>query len=157
MDLTLDYGRTGLPVSLPNGANITVLHPAYVPALPVRRRPWRRAARPHRLGSCASAWRRMTVAIVFSDITRPTPNHLLIPASWLSCPVPPENIVLCNAGHPPLQYPRRLIEVLGEAIVDGYRIEQNGASTRHPGLPGDQLTRARNLINRVYMEASVKI
>ena len=34
MHLTLAYGRKGLPVELPDEANVTVLEPRFVPGLP---------------------------------------------------------------------------------------------------------------------------
>jgi len=162
MDLTLDYGRTGLPVSLPDDANITVLHPAYVPALPDPAAALRDALR----GPIGSAPLRErvaaedTVAIVFSDITRPTPNHLLIPAILAELPhVPPENIVLCNAlGTHRFNTRAELIEMLGEAIVDGYRIEQNDCFDPSTQVHLGTSSHGHEIwINRAYMEASVKI
>ena len=34
MQLTLAYGRTGLPLRLPDDANITLVEPLFVPGLP---------------------------------------------------------------------------------------------------------------------------
>lgn len=162
MDLTLDYGKTGLPVSLPDDANVTVLHPTYVEALPDPAAALRDALRspigsaPLRERVAASD----TVAIVFSDITRPTPNRLLIPAILAELPhVPPENIVLCNAlgTHRP-NTRAELIEMLGEAIVDSYRIEQNNCFDPSTQVYLGTSSHGHEIwINRAYMEASVKI
>ncbi len=162
MDIHLDYGKTGLTVTLPDDANITVVSPRYIPPLPDPAAALRDAlARP-----IASAPLRDlvgvddTVAIVFSDITRPTPNHLMLPAVLEALAhVPAGNIVLCNAlgTHRP-NTPAELDQMLGAEIARRYRIEQNNCFD-----PSTQvyLGESRNghpiWINRAYMEADVKI
>jgi len=82
VDIHLDYGKSGLTITLPDKADITVVSPRYIPPLPdpaaalraalaepVASPPLRDLVKP---GD--------TVAIVFSDIPRPTPNHLMLPA-----------------------------------------------------------------------------
>ena len=162
MDIKLAYGRTGLDLTLPDDANITVIENQFVPPLldaaaalshalqtPRESRPLRDLLRSDQ-----------TVAVVFSDITRPTPNHLILPAVLNELRhVPPENIVLCNAlgTHRPNTH-EELCRMLGETLVDTYRIEQNQADD-----PATQVCLGTSSfghevwINRTYMAADVKI
>ncbi|HML21904.1 MAG TPA: nickel-dependent lactate racemase [Aggregatilinea sp.] len=162
MQIKLAYGKQGLPLSLPDDANVTVLEPAFVPGLPDEAAALREALRAPLNG--APLHERVgagdTVAIVFSDITRPTPNHLLIPALLAELDhVPPEQIVLVNAlgTHRP-NTDDELRRMLGDAVVDRCRIEQSDAfdaSTQvHLGTTsfGHELW-----VNRAYMDADVKI
>ncbi len=162
MEITLAYGKSGLPLSLPDDANVTVVEPTFIPALPdplgalraalqqpIESPPLRELVSPDQ-----------TVAIVFSDLTRPTPNHLLIPAVLMELAhVPPENIVLCNAlgTHRP-NTEAELIQMLGADVVHRYRIEQNNAFDPATQVYLGHSTRGHEIwINRVYTEADVKI
>jgi nickel-dependent lactate racemase len=82
MRIRLAYGEKGLDVSIPDDASVTVVEPVFVPAAPDQAAaiaeslarptgslPLRRRVRPTD-----------TVAVVFSDITRPAPNALIVPA-----------------------------------------------------------------------------
>jgi len=80
MKVRLPYGRQGLEVALPDQAQ--VLLPERVPTLARPEEAVRQALR-QPIGSppLAELVRPAdTVAIVFSDITRPTPNHIHLPA-----------------------------------------------------------------------------
>jgi len=120
MRVHLPYGRQGLEVELPEQAR--VLLPERVPALaqpadavhqalrqPIGSPPLAELARPaHR------------VAIVFSDITRPTPNHILLPAILAELAargVAEENVALVNATgmHRP-NTREELIAMLGQEV-----------------------------------------
>ncbi len=76
------------------------------------------------------------VGIIFSDLTRPTPNQIILPALLAELPhVPRENITLFNAlgTHRP-NTDAELRGMLGDALVDNYRIVQNNAfdqATQH--------------------------
>ncbi|MGB6896901.1 MAG: lactate racemase domain-containing protein, partial [Dehalococcoidia bacterium] len=100
MKVHLPYGRQGLEVELPTQAR--VLLPKRVPALARPEQAVREALR-QPIGSPPLAELvRPTdrVAIVFSDITRPTPNHILLPAILAELAargVPEENVALVNA------------------------------------------------------------
>lgn len=162
MQIKLAYGRTGLDLTLPDDANVTVIENQYVPPLPQPEEALR-AALTNPLGTAPLrdlVRPDQTVAIIFSDITRPTPNHIILPAVLAELAhVPTENIVLCNAlgTHRP-NTPDELRQMLGEEIVHKYRIEQNQAddpSTQvHLGTSsfGHEIW-----VNRVYMEADVRI
>ncbi|WP_242860426.1 nickel-dependent lactate racemase [Desulfosporosinus sp. I2] len=64
------------------------------------------------------------VVIVISDITRPTPNHKLVPWILEELPhVPLENVSIINGlGTHRDQTREELVEMLGETIVDSVRI-----------------------------------
>jgi nickel-dependent lactate racemase len=68
-----------------------------------------------------------TVSIVISDITRPTPNHILVPCILNALPhVPRENFVIINGtGTHRDQTREELIQMLGEDIVDTVKIVHN--------------------------------
>ncbi len=162
MDLVLDYGRQGLPVTLPDDANITVVTPQHVAALPDPVGALRDALRSP-LGT--PPLRGMvqpedTVAIVFSDITRATPNQLILPVILEELAhVPAENIVLCNSlgTHRP-NTREELVSMLGEDLVNRYRIEQNNCFDPATQVQLGRSSRGHDIwINRAYMDADIKI
>ena len=67
------------------------------------------------------------VAIVISDITRPTPNHILVPCLLRALShVPKENFVIINGtGTHRDQTREELVQMLGEDIVANIRIVHN--------------------------------
>ncbi len=133
MKLKLAYGKTDLAISLPPSADVTVVEPRFVPSVGDQRRAVTESLRrpigrpPLREAVKASD----TVAIVFSDITRPTPNDLLIPAildELRSAGVAEEQITLFNStGTHRLNTRQELSGMLGEEVVGRYRIIQNDA------------------------------
>lgn len=101
-----------------------------------------------------------TVSIVFSDITRPMPNDRVLPVLLAELDqVPPENVLLINAlgTHRP-QTDAELRGMLGDAIVDRYRIVQHDAWDRD-GLAqvGTSERGHPLLVSRAYLEADVRI
>lgn len=162
MQIQLAYGRAGLVVDLPAALDITVIEPRHSAPLPDPARALRAALR-RPLNSAplrAQVSAEDTVAVVFSDITRPTPNHLLLPAVLAELDhVPPENIVLCNAlGSHRANTRDELAEMLGAQVVERYRIEQNDAFDPATQVYVGRSARGNDIwINRVYMDASFKI
>jgi nickel-dependent lactate racemase len=162
MKVHLPYGRQGLDVELPEQTE--VLLPKRVPALARPEEAVREALR-QPIGSppLAELVRPADrVAIVFSDITRPTPNHILLPAilSELAARgVPEGNVVLVNATgmHRP-NTREELMAMLGQEVVDRYRIVQHNARDR-----GQQVFLSTNergaeiWINGDYMGADIRI
>lgn len=161
MKLDLAYGRGFVTVEFPAdrttvikptaGAGLRDERTAVLAALdgPIGTRPLREWIRP----GCR-------VCIVFTDITRATPNRRLIP--WLLeylADVPPANITLLNAlgSHRP-NTPSELAEMLTPSVVRKYRVlnhepESSAALVElgqtHDGTPA--------LLNRVFVEADVRI
>jgi nickel-dependent lactate racemase len=162
MKVELTYGRTGLRVDLPNHAH--VLEPEQVPAVPDPIGAVREALR--RPIGCAPLQERVmpgdTVAIVFSDVTRPAPNHIIIPAlleELAEAGIDRRSITLINAlGMHRANTPDELRSMLGADVVESFRIVQH--DPEDAGLLTYLMTnkrRTRVNINRHYMQAKVKI
>lgn len=131
MRLMLAYGKTGLPLELDDALDVTVVEPSFVPALadpaaavraalekPLGAPPLRDLVRPGQ-----------RVGVVFSDITRPAPNPLLLGAVLeVLAAVPGLEIVLFDAlgTHRP-NTEAELRGMLGNAVYEGRRIVQNDA------------------------------
>ncbi len=132
MRVKLAYGREGLWVELPD-RNVTVVEPRFVAGLSGQEeeeaivQALRQPLGSVPLRELVSA--EDSVAIVFSDITRPTPNDRLLPPllAELSS-VPREQITLINGlgMHRP-NTDEELRGLLGHQIVDGYRVAQHDA------------------------------
>ena len=102
MKFKLAYGKEGLTVDIPDSVLVTVVEPTFVPPAtdgmetvrqslraPIGSPPLREMVRPAD-----------TVGIVFNDITRPTPNHEILPpilAELASAGVARKSITLFNS------------------------------------------------------------
>lgn len=127
MKVELAYGKEGLWIELPDG-NVTVVEPKYVPGLPDEREALRTALRSP-IGT--PPLRDLvefddTVAIIFSDITRPQPRKRMLPILLDEIShVPSERILLMNAlGTHRANTEDELVEMLGRDIVESYPILQ---------------------------------
>ena len=162
MRVRLAYGKTGLMIELPDDRAITVVEPQFVPGLPDPREALREAlctplSSPP-LRELAQPTER--VGVVFSDITRPTPHHLMLPAvlDELSH-VPKENITLFNAlgTHRP-NTEAELRRMLGDALVDSYRIVQNNAFETSTQVHLGTTSRGHEIwLNRVLVACDLKV
>ena len=156
----LAYGKTGLSIAVPDSA--LVIEPRHLPGLA------------DEAGAVAAALRNPigtaplkdlvkstdTVAIVISDITRPTPNEKLVP--WLINElkhVPLKNFVIVNGvGSHRANSREELIQMLGRDIVDTVRIENHDAfddsKLAHVGRNsyGSEI-----YLNKTYVEADFRI
>ena len=156
----LAYGKTGLPVNVPDSA--IVIEPRHLPALADDKAAVVSAMR-NPLGTPplkSMVGKGDTVAIVISDITRPTPNHKLVP--WIMEElghVPRENFVIINGlGTHRANTQEELAGMLGWEIVNTVRIEN------HDAFDDAKLVRVgRNsygsevYFNKTYVEAKFKI
>ncbi len=161
MKVELAYGKGLLPVELP-GHQTTVIEPSHLPGLPDERaaviaaleKPI--AARPLR------EWLKpdSRICIVFTDITRATPNERLIP--WLLdhlAHVPRERITLLNAlgGHRP-NTPAELEAMLGRSVVQNFRVLNHEPENEEALIPlGTTRDGTPALLNRHFVEADVRI
>jgi nickel-dependent lactate racemase len=133
MRVELAYGKTGLAINTPEDVHVTVVEPAFVPAVPNAMKAVLESLRAPIGSPPLKQLVRPTdnVAVVFSDITRPTPNNQIIPAilsELRAARVPREKITLFNStGTHRLNTPQELESMLGGEIVDSYRIIQNNA------------------------------
>jgi nickel-dependent lactate racemase len=162
MQVHLAYGRHGLDIELP--PDVQVVEPRYVPGLPDEAMAIRQA-----LGDPIGAppLRELVrpgdrVVVVHSDLTRPMPNDRVLPvllAELEDAGIRRNDITLLNAlGTHRRQTPQELVEMLGQEIVDRYRCLQHDAwddenlvSLGHTSF-GHPVR-----VNRIYMEADVKI
>lgn len=163
MKVRLAYGKTGLDVELPDGRT-TVIEPAHVPGLPDERAAFLAALdRP----VAASPLREMVrpddrVCIVFSDITRATPNERIIP--WLLAELERHGasrgrITLLNGlgTHRP-NSKAELERLLTPEVVANYRVV-NHEPANDAALAEAGVTRTGNraLLNRHLVEADLRI
>ena len=162
MKVKLAYGEGHLEVEFPDDRT-TVIEPTCIAGLPDQRaaviaaletpigtKPLRQQIQPtHR------------ITIVFTDITRATPNHLLIPwlLEHLSTVVPREKITLLNAlgTHRP-NTRGELEKLLTPEVVANYRVlnHEPEAAKAHVCV-GATREGAPALINRHLVEADVRI
>ncbi|UCC62601.1 MAG: nickel-dependent lactate racemase [Anaerolineae bacterium] len=162
MKIKLAYGKTGLEIALPDEANVTVVEPKYVAGLPDEAHAMREALR-RPIGSpplkaLVNPFHR--VGVVFSDVTRPTPNALLLPILLGEIGhVPDEQIVLFNSTgtHRP-NTEAELRRMLGDEIVERYRIVQNHATDRDSHtLVGTTHSGNEVWIHREFVACDVRI
>jgi len=129
MRIKLAYGKTGLPLELDDPLNVTVVEPTFVPALADPEAAVRDALRAP-IGSppLADLVRPgMRVGVVFSDITRPAPNPLMLSAVLeVLDAVPGIEVTLFNAlgTHRP-DTEAELRGMVGDDIFERRRIVQN--------------------------------
>ena len=127
MRTSLLYGQDDIMIDLPNQA--LVIEPVDLPGIPNEAEAIKQALQ-HPIGtpSLGDMVRAdQTVAIVISDITRPTPNHVLVPAliNMLEH-VPLENFVIINGtGTHRDQTKEEFEQMLGKWIVENIKIVNN--------------------------------
>jgi lactate racemase len=164
MRINLAYGRQGLPVQLPDDASVTVIEPTPVPGLRDEADALRRAMRCP-IGTAPLAELvvpRDSVAVVFSDLTRPMPNERVLPVlleELALAGVPSEQVVLVNGlGTHRAQTPDELRRMLGDEVVARYRVVQHDAWDEENLVPVGRNRAGRSVgVNRAYMEASCRI
>ncbi len=164
MRVELAYGRTGLSLDLPDDRRATIIEPSFVPGLPDE---WKAITEALRSPLGCAPLRALvqpadTVAIVFSDLTRPMPNDRVLPpllSELEAAGVPDDQITLLNAlGTHRRQTDLELKHMLGASVATRYRILQHDAWD-HDGLVelGRSKLGHRLRISRAYMEATVRV
>lgn len=156
----LAYGKTGLPVNVPDSA--IVIEPRHLPALADDKAAVVAAMRnPQGTPPLKSmVGKGDTVAIVISDITRPTPNHKLVP--WIMEEldhVPRDNFVIINGlGTHRANTQEELAGMLGWDVVNTVRIENHDAfdDTKLVHV-GRNSYGSEVYFNKTYVEAKFKI
>ena len=158
----LAYGRGFLGVDLPEHRT-DIIEPVSVPGLKDEKESFLRSlnypieSRPLREHLFADA----KVCIVFTDITRATPNERIIPwlLEFLAEIVPPSNLTLINGtGTHRANTDAELRQLLTDDVVDRYRVINHNAEDANE-LVQVGTTRAGGpaLINRRLVEADVRI
>ena len=162
MSVHLAYGKQGIDVMIPAQANTTVIEPRFVHGLPDEAAALG-AALQNPLGTRPLrdiVSQENTVAIVFSDLTRPQPRDRMLPVLLDEIAhVPSDQITLINGvgTHRP-NTEQELRGMLGDAIVDRFRIVQHDA-TDAAGMTflGKTSQNHEAWISTEYLSADVKI
>jgi nickel-dependent lactate racemase len=103
-----------------------------------------------------------TVCIVFTDITRESPDHLLVPALLAELEIAgvrdQDITLLCGTGlHRPSTAREKIIK-LGQAVVDRYRVVDHAASDpSHIEDLGSSETAIPLSVNRIAFEADLVV
>lgn len=162
MKVQLAYGQTGLALDVPDEAE--VLTSKQAPGLPSAPEALRAALR-QPIGSAPLRDKvkpGQTAVIVHTDITRATPNALMLPIilhELEAAGLRRADITLLNAlGTHRRQTAAELHALLGDFIVDNYRCLQHDAWD-DANLVSFGVTARGNAVrlNRVYAEADIKI
>jgi len=160
MQTSLLYGKGELTLEVPDGA--VVLEPRRVPALAdekaavteALRRPIGTPPLKEMVPGDAS------VVIVISDITRPTPNHKLVP--WILeelAHVPDANFTILNGtGTHRDQTREEFVAMLGEDVVSRVRVvNHHCASPEELVKVGESSFGCGVYLNKAYVEADFRI
>lgn len=163
MRLKMAYGHDGLWIDVPDGIPATVIEPQYVPGLQDEHMAIKTALQAPLAGAPLhnTISSTDTVAIVFSDITRPMPNDRVIPVileALQTVGVTDRHICLINAlGTHRAQSIEELVQMLGPDIVNRYTIVQHDAWADDLVDVIENKSGRMVRVNRHYMEASKRI
>ena len=156
----LAYGKTGLEISIPE--NAMVIEPRHLKGLANEKEAVVAAMRSP-IGT--QPLRDMvkaadSVAIVISDLTRPTPNHKLVP--WIMeelSHVSKEKFVIINGlGSHRANTREELISMLGQDVVDTIRIENHDAFDDSKLVHVGRNTYGADVyLNKTYVDSTFKI
>jgi len=162
VNIQLAYGKNGLSLDLDERWNVQVVEPRYIPGVAAPAEAVRLALR-HPLGCKPLAeLARSTdrVGIIFNDITRATPNQVIIESILAELlHVPRQNIILFNAlgTHRP-NTEAELRGMLGDDLVDHFRIVQNNCLEPSTQVCVGQTASGNSIwLNRELMECDLKI
>lgn len=162
MKIKLAYGKEGLDIQLPDNLNVTVLESKHLPAVENQTEAVRDAlcqpiaAKPLKDSVKASD----KVAIVFNDITRPTPYKIILPVFLDELNhVPDDHIILMNAnGTHRSNTEAELREILGDEVLNRFRIYQNNALDPDSHiLVGTTESGNEIRLHREYVESDIRI
>jgi len=134
MEIKLAYGKTGLKVNIPDHIHTEVVEPRFVEGLADQDQAVRDAlAKPVLHAPLKESVKNgQSVAIIFSDITRATPYHILVPALLEALDHLPDKDItfFCATGTHRPATPEELVTILGQEIVERFRIVQNNAGEK---------------------------
>ena len=160
MEVSLLYGKGELKINVPE--NAVVLEPKNIPGLQDEIVALKEALLNPIGTSPINEMVKETdkVAIVISDITRPTPNEKIVPAIINALPhVPKENFVIINGtGTHRDQTETEFIQMLGEEIVKNIRIINNNCHDKSTQTKvGKSKFGCDVWLNSEYVEADFRI
>lgn len=160
MLISLAYGRHGIEVDIPDHAH--VFEPRHAPGLPDEHAAFLAAVRnplgTPPLGAIARPGQR--VAIVISDMTRPTPNERLVP--WILgelSHIPRSDVVIINGtGTHRGNTPAELERMLGAEVMRTVRvINHNAFDPDGLALVGEVPGGGPVYLNKEYLACDVRI
>ncbi len=162
MQIKLAYGKDRLKVDIPDHIHTELVEPRYVKGLPNQEQAIREAlenpiSHPP-LKTTVTA--RQKAAIIFSDITRATPYHMMLPPLLEAlCHLPDEHITFfCATGTHRPATPEELITILGKGVTERFRIIQNDANnTSQQKYIGTTSSGNRILLNKEILEYDLRI
>lgn len=162
MRVKLAYGRTGLEVELPEGSDITVVHPKYVEGLSDPGKTLSQAMQDPVLSSPLKdlAGSADKIGIIINDISRATPYDVILPAILGELEaVPDEDITLFIAlGTHRENSEQELSGILGESAVKRFRIVQNSCEDKSTQIKVGTSSFENELwINRELYECDLKV
>jgi nickel-dependent lactate racemase len=162
MNINLAYGKSGYTLELSDQYNIDIIEPRWVEksanqSLAVTeglKKPYNSLP----LKEIANS--NSKIAIIFSDVTRATPYHIIIPALLNELKdIPQQNITFyCANGTHRLATDQELINILGELVVNNYEIIQNDANA--PELHeyvGTTISGNEIFLNKKILQCDLKI
>ncbi|AET66581.1 hypothetical protein Desor_0905 [Desulfosporosinus orientis DSM 765] len=160
MEVSLAYGNHGLTINVPEHSRVVEPHHLKAPEddhglvlqvlrHPIGTKPLKEMVKPTD-----------KVVIVISDITRPTPNHKLVP--WLLeelSHVPIENVTVLNGlGTHRDQTREEFIQMLGETVVNTVRLVNHHCHEKSELTNlGKSSIGCDVYLNKEYVEADFKI
>ena len=162
MKIKLAYGKKGKEIELPQEWDVTVLEPRFEAGLPDAHDAIR-AALQNPIGAKPLAEMVRPgdrVGVIFNDITRATPSELILSAILDELAhVPAENVILFDAlGTHRENTESELRGMLGDRLVDGYRIVQNNSFDPSTQVHLGRTRRGNEIwLNRALAECDVKI
>lgn len=164
MQLTLEYGRTGLSVNLPdaNLRQVVSLNPAT--PLPDQSGAVRDGLRSPLAGPplAALAAGRRDACIVICDVTRPVPNKVILPeiiAELEGAGIPSERItiLIATGNHRPNEGDE-LVEMIGAELATKYRVLNHHSDVdAEQAYLGQSRAGVDIYVDKAYVEADLKI
>lgn len=161
--IRIRYGRGSLPVRLPAGCGAVVIEKPPMPSLPDPARTLARALEADGAGLPAVARRSKSACILICDITRPVPNHLILPPvirTLLDAGIPAGRIcVLVATGLHRPNVGEELRELVGDDwVLRTVRVENHDAHDvgAHHDF-GKTASGTPVKLDRRFVEADLKI
>ena len=162
MKVGLAYGKEKQWVEIPDHVHVQVVEPRYTEGVPDQIQSVKDALK-NPIGH-PPLWSAVKsdqkVAIIFSDITRATPYHILLPALLDSLNHIPDHQItfFCATGTHRDATPEELVTILGKDITQRFRIVQNQATqaSSHQYV-GTTASGNRILLNREVLEHDLRI
>ena len=162
MKVSLDYGRNGIEVEVPDDAEI--LSMAAIPGLDrIEEQLFVSLRAPSGTPPLLDLARgRSDACVVISDITRPVPNSTILPpilATLENAGIPRDaiTILIATGLHRPNEG-EELVELVGAEIAQEYRIENHRARDRGSlAYLGETSAGAPIWVDRLFLEADLKI